>query len=96
MTHGGGETYPGVMTDKLWAHSGDSHFLEPADLWHQILPKAQADRMPRTERISDNEERVTVDGKSFTRRLPKILTAKGAHRRDHRRDVATGRPGPAT
>jgi predicted TIM-barrel fold metal-dependent hydrolase len=66
------------MTEKIWAHSGDSHFLEPDDLWHQILPKAQADRMPRTERISDHEERVTVDGKSFTRELPKILTAKGA------------------
>jgi predicted TIM-barrel fold metal-dependent hydrolase len=67
------------MSDtKIWAHSGDSHFLEPEDLWHQIMPKAQADRMPRTEMISDNEERVTVDGKSFTRNLPKIFTVKGA------------------
>jgi predicted TIM-barrel fold metal-dependent hydrolase len=66
------------MSEKIWAHSGDSHFLEPADLWHQILPKKQADRMPRTERISDGEERVTVDGKSFTRPLPKIMTAKGS------------------
>jgi predicted TIM-barrel fold metal-dependent hydrolase len=66
------------MTEKIWAHSGDSHFLEPDDLWHQILPKKQADRMPRTERIGDAEERVTVDGKSFTRPLPKIVTAKGA------------------
>ena len=66
------------MTDKLWAHSGDSHFIEPDDLWHQILPAAQAERMPRAEMISDNEERVTVDGKSFTRRLPRVMTAKGA------------------
>ena len=66
------------MTEKIWAHSGDSHFLEPADLWHQILPKQQADRMPRTEMISDTEERVTVDGKSFTRAVPKIFTAKGS------------------
>jgi predicted TIM-barrel fold metal-dependent hydrolase len=66
------------MTEKIWAHSGDSHFLEPDDLWHQILPRQQADRMPRTERLSETEERVTVDGKSFTRPLPKILTAKGA------------------
>ena len=88
------------MTDKIWAHSGDSHFLEPADLWHQILPKAQADRMPRTERIADTEERVTVDGKSFTRKLPKIMTAKGAtgetiaemsHRPPGARDVAAPR-----
>ncbi|CAB4365604.1 MAG: amidohydrolase family protein [Actinobacteria bacterium] len=64
--------------DKIWANSGDSHFLEPADLWHQIMPKAQADRMPRTEMISDSEELVTVDGKSFTRKVPKIMTAKGA------------------
>ena len=76
------------MTDKIWAHSGDSHLLEPDDLWHQIMPKAQADRMPRTERISDNEERVTVDGKSFTRPLPKIMTAQGRDRRDDRRDLA--------
>jgi predicted TIM-barrel fold metal-dependent hydrolase len=62
----------------MWAHSGDSHFLEPDDLWQQILPKRQADRMPRTEMISESEERVTVDGKSFTRRVPKIATAKGA------------------
>ncbi|HUF98760.1 MAG TPA: amidohydrolase family protein [Ilumatobacter sp.] len=66
------------MTEKIWAHSGDSHFLEPDDLWHRILPKKQADRMPRTEMISDTEERVTVDGKSFTRALPKVFTAKGA------------------
>jgi predicted TIM-barrel fold metal-dependent hydrolase len=65
------------MSDKIWAHSGDSHLLEPDDLWHQIMPKRQADRMPRTERISDTEERVTVDGKSFTRALPKIMTKKG-------------------
>ena len=70
--------YGRSMTEKIWAHSGDSHFLEPDDLWHQILPKNEADRMPRTERISDHEERVTVDGKSFTRDLPKIMTAKGA------------------
>ncbi len=66
------------MSEKIWAHSADSHFLEPDDLWHQILPKRQADRMPRTEMISEDEERVTVDGKSFTRNLPKVMTAKGA------------------
>jgi predicted TIM-barrel fold metal-dependent hydrolase len=65
------------MTEKIWANSGDSHFLEPADLWHQILPKPLADRMPRTRMISDEEELVEVDGKSFTRRIPKLMTAKG-------------------
>lgn len=68
------------MTDaKLWAHSGDSHILEPDDLWSQILPKDLAERMPRTELISENEERVTVDGKSFTRQLPKIFTKRGSN-----------------
>jgi predicted TIM-barrel fold metal-dependent hydrolase len=64
--------------DKIWAHSGDSHFLEPEDLWQQIMPKSQADRMPRTRMISEDEELVEVDGKSFTRRLPKTMVAKGA------------------
>ena len=54
---------------KIWTHSGDSHFLEPADLWQQIMPKKQADRMPRTELIGDSEELVTVDGKSFRRHM---------------------------
>src|SRR3954464_11339460 len=67
------------VTDKIWAHSGDSHFLEPEDLWHQIMPKSTADRMPRTTRINDgDEELVEVDGKSFTRKLPKVMTAKNA------------------
>jgi hypothetical protein len=58
------------MSDmKMWTHSGDSHFLEPDDLWHQILPQALADRMPRTSMISDDEELVEVDGKSFTRKV---------------------------
>ncbi|HVV30736.1 MAG TPA: amidohydrolase family protein [Mycobacteriales bacterium] len=82
---------------KLWTHSGDSHFLEPDDLWHQILPRAQAERMPWTELIGDAEERVHVDGKSFTRPLPKLATAKGAtgetigemsHRPPGSRDIA--------
>lgn len=60
------------MTDKIWADSGDSHFLEPADLWHQIMPKAQADRMPRTRMIGDDEALVEVDGKSFTRKIPSV------------------------
>ena len=64
--------------EKLWAHSGDSHFLEPEDLWSQILPKALADRMPRTEPVGENEEIVHVDGKSFRRDLPKVFTKKGA------------------
>lgn len=66
-----------MSIEKIWAHSGDSHLLEPDDLWHQMMPKKLADRMPKTERISDTEERVTVDGNTFTRTLPKILSRKG-------------------
>ncbi len=63
---------------KMWANSGDSHFLEPDDLWFQILPSRLAERMPRAERVGDDEEIVHVDGQSFQRKLPKIMTRKGA------------------
>jgi predicted TIM-barrel fold metal-dependent hydrolase len=63
---------------KIWANSGDSHFLEPDDLWQRILPKALAERMPRTELVGDDEEIVHVDGRSFRRKLPKLMTKKGA------------------
>jgi predicted TIM-barrel fold metal-dependent hydrolase len=63
---------------KIWANSGDSHFLEPDDLWEQILPTALAERMPRTERVGEDEEIVHVDGRSFRRKLPKLMTKKGA------------------
>jgi predicted TIM-barrel fold metal-dependent hydrolase len=63
---------------KIWSNSGDSHFLEPDDLWNRILPTALADRMPRSEKISDDEEIVHVDGRSFRRPLPKVMTKKGA------------------
>ena len=66
------------MDNKLWAHSGDSHFLEPEDLWAQILPARLAERMPRSELVGDNEEIVHVDGRSFRRPLPKVMTKPGA------------------
>jgi predicted TIM-barrel fold metal-dependent hydrolase len=62
---------------KIWANSGDSHFLEPDDLWDRILPKALAERMPRTEMVGEDEEIVHVDGRSFRRKLPKLMTKKG-------------------
>lgn len=46
-----------IVSDKIWANSGDSHFIEPAGLWHEMMPKALADRMPRSERMGDDEER---------------------------------------
>ena len=75
---------------KLWAHSGDSHYLEPGSdrrgstgLWAQILPAHLAERMPRSEKVSDQEEIVHVDGKSFSRQIPRTATKK---------DPTTGRP----
>ena len=67
---------------KIWANSGDSHFLEPDDLWFQIMPAEFAERMPRSERIGDDEEIVHVDGQSFRRKLPKIMTRERGRRTD--------------
>jgi predicted TIM-barrel fold metal-dependent hydrolase len=61
---------------KIWANSGDSHILEPDNLWHDILPKELADRMPRTERVSEDEEIVYVDGESFSRPVPRAANKK--------------------
>jgi predicted TIM-barrel fold metal-dependent hydrolase len=58
---------------KIWANSGDSHFMEPDDLWRKELPKALADLVPRSEKDPDGLwETVHVDGQSFRRRLPSI------------------------
>jgi predicted TIM-barrel fold metal-dependent hydrolase len=67
-----------MNASKLWANSGDSHFLEPEGLWDAILPAKQAARMPRSEKISDDEEIVHVDGESFHRKLPAMMTKRGA------------------
>lgn len=61
---------------KIWANSGDSHILEPDNLWQEILPKDLADRMPRTERVSEDEEIVYVDGESFSRPVPRAANKK--------------------
>jgi len=62
---------------KIWANSGDSHFLEPETLWSDILPAKQAARMPRSEKVGDDEEIVHIDGESFRRKLPRIMLKKG-------------------
>ena len=57
--------------EKIWANSGDSHFLEPDDLWRSNLPPALAELMPRSVKDADGEyETVHVDGQSFRRKLP--------------------------
>ncbi|MCT9076170.1 amidohydrolase family protein [Streptomyces fulvoviolaceus] len=56
---------------KIWTNSGDSHFLEPSDLWEERLPKRLADLTPKSEKDPDGEyETVHVDGQSFRRKLP--------------------------
>jgi predicted TIM-barrel fold metal-dependent hydrolase len=65
-----------VRAMKIWANSADSHFLEPEDMWEQILPRSLAERMPRTVK-EDDWETVHVDGTTFRRRLPKAMTYKG-------------------
>jgi len=56
---------------KIWTNSGDSHFLEPSDLWESRLPGRLADLTPKSEKDPDGEyETVHVDGQSFRRKLP--------------------------
>ena len=55
---------------KIWANSGDSHFMEPPDLFTSGLPKDLADRMPRSQKF-DGYEIVSVDGQEFRRAMPK-------------------------
>lgn len=56
---------------KIWANSGDSHVLEPADLFKDRLPEHVWKRLPRTEADPDGKfETIYIDGESFRRRLP--------------------------
>jgi len=54
--------------DKLWANSGDSHAMEPADLWARNLPKALAERGPTTSR-DERMETIHIDGQVVFRTL---------------------------
>jgi predicted TIM-barrel fold metal-dependent hydrolase len=56
--------------DKIWANSGDSHVLEPKELFHERMPKALADRMPRAEKF-EGYEIVHIDGQEIRRPLPR-------------------------
>ncbi|HVV10527.1 amidohydrolase family protein [Amycolatopsis sp.] len=59
------------MVEKIWANSGDSHFLEPDTLWRDSLPPRLAELVPRAEKDPDGEwETVHIDGMSFRRKLP--------------------------
>lgn len=73
QAHGGSAT---AVQDrpKIWAHSGDSHLMEPEDLWTSRLPKHLVDRAPRTER-GEKFEIAYVDGKQVTRQLNDFMDA---------------------
>lgn len=56
---------------KIWANSGDSHFLEPESLWRDNLPARLAELVPRAVKDPDGLwETVHIDGMSFRRKLP--------------------------
>ena len=58
---------------KIWANSGDSHLVEPDDLFESSLPAALAARMPHSVCDDDGvHETIHVDGESFRRRRPQV------------------------
>ena len=60
--------------EKIWANSGDSHLVEPPDLFTSALPADLAERMPRSVKDADGAyETIHVDGQSFRRRIPRGL-----------------------
>jgi predicted TIM-barrel fold metal-dependent hydrolase len=62
------------MEDMIWANSGDSHFLEPAGIFDERMPKALAERMPRSVKAEDgSSETVHIDGEVIVRPLPKPI-----------------------
>jgi predicted TIM-barrel fold metal-dependent hydrolase len=67
--------------DKIWANSGDSHFLEPEDvLYERLRDKLPADlveRLPRSEK-TDSHETVYVDGEVIERSMPRPIS-EGEH-----------------
>ncbi len=61
-----------IEPEKIWANSGDSHLVEPADLFTSALPTTLAERMPRSV-VDDDQtwETIHVDGQTFRRRFPR-------------------------
>jgi predicted TIM-barrel fold metal-dependent hydrolase len=59
---------------KIWADSGDSHVLEPDDLWTSSLPARLAQRAPRSER-GEKYEVLYIDGERVDRQLNDFMDA---------------------
>jgi predicted TIM-barrel fold metal-dependent hydrolase len=61
---------------KLWSNSGDSHIIEPFDLFDR-LPEHIREKMPRTVKDPSGEfETIYVDGQEFRRDMPKPKPGK--------------------
>jgi len=61
-----------LVASKLWANSGDSHLMEPFDLFDS-LPEDIRARMPRSVKDPSGEfETIHIDGQEFRRDLPMI------------------------
>jgi predicted TIM-barrel fold metal-dependent hydrolase len=59
---------------KLWANSGDSHYMEPPHLFDE-LPEHLRELLPNATRDEGRGvEIITVDGQSFERPIPKPMT----------------------
>src|SRR6266508_5963314 len=60
------------MQDKIWANSGDSHFLEPPDLFTERMPADLAERMPKSvnDWALDEIQNVAPDRLVATATLP--------------------------
>jgi predicted TIM-barrel fold metal-dependent hydrolase len=54
---------------KIWTNSGDSHCIEPANLYRDNMPAHYAERMPRSEFV-DGDIVTHIDGRTITRRAP--------------------------
>ncbi len=63
------------MSDLMWTNSGDSHCIEPPNLYRDNLPAHYAERMPRSEWV-DGQIITHIDGKVITRRAPGGANAK--------------------
>lgn len=58
--------------DKIWANSGDSHIMEPPDLF-KSLPAHLQELMPRSVKDPSGAfETIYVDGQEFKRDMPKV------------------------
>ena len=57
---------------KLWANSGDSHLMEPPDLFASLPERNAGARFPAASRTPGGDfETIYIDGQEFRRDLPK-------------------------